>query len=816
MIPIERFTEQAQEVLRRAQETLLRQGQRELDTTHLLYALLEQPGGLVAEVCARLGVDVASLLGRVRVALGGRGTASGSVTSLYVTPRARRVLESAIADADRRGDTYVSVEHLFLALLNEPEGPTARLLHDAGLEAGPVAEAFAALRKNRPVDDPRAESKSGALEKYAVDLTELARADKLDPVIGREEEILRLMEVLVRRTKNNPVLIGEPGVGKTAIVEGLARRVISGDVPEPLRDKRLVALDLGGLVAGSKFRGEFEERLKSVLAEITESKGQIICFIDELHTLVGAGAAEGAMDAANLMKPLLARGELHCIGATTLDEYRERIEQDAALERRFQPIYVDEPSQEETLQILQGLQERYEQHHELAIEPAALEAAVNLGARYLRDRHLPDKAIDLMDEACSKVRLRQFGGPPEERALRERIRTLQQQEDQAWQDRDYEGAARYRQERLQLEPDLPAPAEGPARVTAQDVAAVVAGWTGIPLSQIYVQDLEKVLHLEERLHERVVGQEAAVVSVADALRRSRSGLADPRKPLGSFLFLGPTGVGKTELAKALAEFLFDDESALLRIDMSEYREPHTVSRLYGAPPGYVGYDRAGQLTEAVRRRPYQVVLFDEIEKAHPDVLNALLQVLDDGRMTDGQGRTVDFQNTVLIMTSNAGSRQLTSRSKAHLGFQVGATAADHERSVLQEQALEAVKDTFRPEFLNRIDEIIVFDRLTRPQLREVVQKMLREVRGRLAERGVTLTLGDAAADWLVEHGYDEAFGARPLRRLIQREIENVLARRVLASEVRDGDEVVVGEGPDGLTFEVRSPELVPAPVPTAA
>ncbi len=429
---------------------------------------------------------------------------------------------------------------------------------------------------------------------------------------------------------------------------------------------------------------------------------------------------------------------------------------------------------------------------------------------------MPDKAIDLVDEACSKVRLRQFGGPPEERALRERIRGLQRQEDQAWQDRDYEAAARYRQERLQLEPELPAPADGPARVTAQDVAAVVAGWTGIPVAQIYMQDLERVLHLEEHLHERLVGQDAAVAAVSDALRRSRSGLADPRKPLGSFLFLGPTGVGKTELAKALAEFLFDDETALLRIDMSEYREPHTVSRLYGAPPGYVGYDRAGQLTEAVRRRPYQVVLFDEIEKAHPDVLNALLQVLDDGRMTDGQGRTVDFQNTVIIMTSNAGSRLLTSRSKAHLGFQLGGASGDGERQALRERVLEAVKDSFRPEFLNRIDEIIVFDRLTAEQLREVVQKMLRDVRGRLAERGVELTLSDAAADWLVERGYDEAFGARPLRRLIQREVENVLARRLLAQEVRDGDRVRVDAGSEGLTFEVESPSLAPAPVPTAA
>jgi ATP-dependent Clp protease ATP-binding subunit ClpC len=816
MLPFERFTEQAQEVLRRAQEILLRLGQRELHTTHLLLALLEQPNGLVAEVCARLGVDAAALAGRVRTLVGGQASSGGPTNALYITPRARRVLEAAIADADRRGDSYVSVEHLFLALLAEQDGPTAGLLREAGLAPGPVGEAFAALRKDARVDDPRYESKAGALDRFAVDLTQLAREDRLDPVIGREDEILRVMEVLVRRTKNNPVLIGEPGVGKTAIVEGLARRVVAGDVPEPLRDKRIVAIDLGGLVAGSKFRGEFEERLKAVLNEITASKGQIICFVDELHMLVGAGAAEGALDAANMMKPLLARGELHCIGATTLDEYRERIERDAALERRFQPIYVDEPSVADTIQILAGLRERYEQHHGLEIDPAALEAAATLGDRYLHDRRLPDKAIDLVDEACSKVRLRQFGGPPQERGLRDQLRALQRQEDEAWQNRDYEAAAHARQERLVLEQQLPEQSEAPtARVTVEDVAAVVAGWTGIPVTQIHMQDLQKLLHLEEHLHGRVVGQDAAITAVADALRRSRSGLADPRRPLGSFLFLGPTGVGKTELAKTLAAFLFDDEGALLRIDMSEYREPHTVSRLYGAPPGYVGYDQAGQLTEAVRRRPYQVVLFDEVEKAHPDVLNALLQVLDDGRMTDGQGRTVDFGNTVLIMTSNVGSRQMVSRSRAHLGFQTGAAAADGDRQVLRDRALEAVKDTFRPEFLNRIDEVIVFDRLTAEQLRTVVEKMLRDVRARLSERGIELTLADAAADWLVERGYDEAYGARPLRRLLQREVENALARRVLAGDLGHGDRVVVDRGGDTLSIEVLHP-VAPAPVPTAA
>src|SRR5579884_3701614 len=563
MIPIERFTEQAQEVLRRAQETLLRLGQRELDTTHLLYALLEQPGGLVADVCARLGVDTASLLGRVRVALGGRGSASGPVTSLYVTPRARRVLEAAMADADRRGDTYVSVEHLFLALLNEPEGPTARLLRDAGLEPAPVAEAFAALRKNRPVDDPRAESRAGALEKYAVDLTELARQDKLDPVIGREEEILRLMEVLVRRTKNNPVLIGEPGVGKTAIVEGLAQRLAEGNAPEPLWGKRIIALSMGSLVAGAKFRGEFEERMKAILEEVQNARGEVLLFIDELHTLVGAGGAEGAVDGGNMLKPALARGELHLIGATTLDEYRERIEKDSALERRFQPIYVDEPSPEETLEILRGLRERYEQHHGLKILDEALEAAVKLGDRYIQDRQRPDKAIDLIDEASSKVRLRGAADPDDPAA---QIKRLKDEEDAAWANRDYEKAAAAKAERLRLEaehPEIQARMEEVKEVTARDVAAVVAQWTGVPVKSVFIEEAERLLHLEEALHERVVGQDEAVNAVSDAIRRSRSGLADPRRPIGSFLFLGPTGVGKTELAKTLAEFLFDDEEALL-------------------------------------------------------------------------------------------------------------------------------------------------------------------------------------------------------------------------------------------------------------
>ena len=625
------------------------------------------------------------------------------------------------------------------------------------------------------------------------------------------------MEVLVRRTKNNPVLIGETGVGKTAIVEGLAQRIVAGEVPEPLQGKRVIALDMGALLAGSKYRGEFEERLKSVMDEIVRQKGEVLVFIDEMHTMVGAGAAEGAIDAANLMKPALSRGELHVIGATTLDEYREHVERDAALERRFQPIYVDEPDLEETLSILKGLRERYEKHHGLKIEDSALEAAVSLSDRYITERHLPDKAIDLMDEAASKVRLREFSVNMSsgEREKRNRIRALLQEEEQAWQSRDYERAARARQERLALEKELGdagASEQPPVSVTPRDVADVVSGWTGIPASQIYAEEAEKLLHLEEALHQRVVGQEEAIVAVSDAIRRSRSGLSDPRRPIGSFLFLGPTGVGKTELARTLAEFLFNDEDALLRLDMSEYMEPHTVSRLFGSPPGYVGYDQGGQLTEAVRRRPYQVVLFDEVEKAHPDVFNALLQILEDGRLTDGQGRTVDFRNTVLIMTSNVGSANVVMRG-GQIGF--ATQSAEEELSShdqkLKTELLSALKRAFRPEFLNRIDEIIVFHSLSRDQLREIVEKMLRDLRQRLSERAMTLELTEEARDWLVDHGFERDYGARPLRRLIQREIENSLARKVLGREYEEGDQITV-EVKDGRLAFSRKPGVNPVKV----
>ena len=801
MIPIERFSQQAQEVLAGAQRLLVQLRHQAVEPEHLLLAMIEQPGGLAAQLFHQLGVDVQSLQQQLRGWLERQPKLlSGSTGSpqLYFTDRSRVVVEGAMAAANSRGDQLIGVEHLLAALVAQRQGVAAEALRSHGVTPESLGRAFESIRGGDRVNEPSAETRSSILDRYSRDLTQMAREGLLDPVIGREEEILRVMEVLVRRTKNNPVLIGEPGVGKTAIVEGLAQRIASGGVPEPLQGKRVVALDMGSMLAGAKYRGEFEERLKGVMDEIIRRKGEIIVFIDEMHTLVGAGSAEGALDAANLMKPALSRGELHVVGATTLDEYREHVEQDPALERRFAPIYVEEPDPEETLAILQGLRERYEQHHGLKIEDEALEAAVKLSDRYLTERYLPDKAIDLMDEAASKVRLRRFAPEmsQEERELRDRIRALLQEEEDAWQARDYERAARARQERLALEKDADSMVSGTSQegvsVTARDVAEVVAGWTGIPASQIYAEEAEKLLHLEEALHERVVGQDEAIVAVADAIRRSRSGLADPRRPIGSFLFLGPTGVGKTELARALAEFLFDEEDALLRLDMSEYMEPHTVSRLFGAPPGYVGYDQGGQLTEAVRRRPYQVVLFDEIEKAHPDVFNALLQILEDGRLTDGQGRTVDFRNTVLIMTSNVGTGSVVMRN-GQLGFPVHSPGDDysgHEARVKSE-LLGALKRAFRPEFLNRIDEIIVFHSLGREHLEQIVEKMLRDLRERLAERSMTLELTEAARDWLVEHGFDRDYGARPLRRLIQREIENSLARKVLAGEYQEGDRITV-------------------------
>ena len=799
----DQFTDQAQEVLGKSQEIVRRYRHSQWDSEHVLMALLEQQEGVPAEILRQLGVSLDAMHERLHAMLEKVPKVAHESPQIYVTPRATRLLERAKAETERLNDEFIGTEHLLVALAQEDQGDVAQLFKEHGVGLESVYQALQKVRGGHRVTDPRAESRYRSLERYSIDLTQLAQEGKLDPVIGRDAEIARAMQTLIRRTKNNPVLIGGAGVGKTAIAEGLAQCIVGGDVPDELKGRRVLALDIGAMVAGSKFRGEFEERLKAVLDEIKQAQGEIILFIDEIHTVVGAGAAEGAIDASSMMKPALARGELQCLGATTEDEYRKHIEKDAALERRFQPILVEEPDVPTTVEMLKALRPRYEAHHKTKIDDSALEAAAHLSARYISGRLLPDKAVDLIDEAASKIRIEAQLLPPETRDKESRLRHLQNEEEAASQRADYQKAAELRSERLRLQEEHDREKDEALRsknidtvVTAESIGKLIATWTGIPVDHLLESEAEKLLHMEERLHERVIGQEDAVRAVSDAIRRARAGLKDPKRPIGSFIFLGPTGVGKTELARALAHYLFDDEQNMVRVDMSEYMEKHTVSRLIGAPPGYVGYEEGGQLTEAVRRRPFRVVLFDEIEKAHPDVFNILLQILEDGRLTDGHGRTVDFRNTLVIMTSNLGTAEL---GRPKVGFLREAGAKD-EAIRLRSSIEDALKKTFRPEFLNRIDEIIIFEALTDQQIKQIVELMAKEVQDRLLELEVTVSLTEAAKEWLAKEGFDSVYGARPLRRAVQRHVENPLSKRILAREFVAGDHVVVDVAEEGLTF----------------
>jgi ATP-dependent Clp protease ATP-binding subunit ClpB len=855
----EKYTDRSRGFVQSAQSLAQREGHQQFAPEHLLKVLLDDPEGLAAGLIDRAGGNSRAALAAVEAALAKRPKVSGGgAGQVYLDPALARVFDTAEKAGEKAGDSFVTVERLLLALAMERSSEAGKILANAGVTPQNLNAAIEALRKGRTADSASAENAYDALKKYARDLTQAARDGKLDPVIGRDEEIRRTIQVLSRRTKNNPVLIGEPGVGKTAIVEGLALRIVNGDVPESLQDKKLLALDMGALIAGAKYRGEFEERLKAVLSEVTGSAGAYVLFIDEMHTIIGAGKADGAMDASNLLKPALARGELHCIGATTLDEYKKHVEKDAALARRFQPVYVEEPSVEDTVSILRGLKEKYEAHHKVRITDAALVAAATLSHRYITDRFLPDKAIDLVDEAAARLRM-QIDSKPEEldnldreivrlkieqealkkerdAASKDRLKRLekdlaslqekadaltakwksekdklssaadlQKQLDKAKNDLadairrgDYQRAGELQYSTIpQLEGKLKqtetAGGGGSAvvaeeAVTANHIAQIVSRWTGIPVDRMLEGEREKLLKMEDALAKRVVGQAEAVKSVSTAVRRARAGLQDPNRPIGSFMFLGPTGVGKTELTKALAQYLFDDEHALIRIDMSEYMEKHSVARLIGAPPGYVGYDEGGALTEAVRRRPYQVVLFDEIEKAHPDVFNVLLQVLDDGRLTDGQGRTVDFRNTLIVMTSNLGSEYLV------------AQADGEDTEAVRDQVMAEVRGHFRPEFLNRVDEIILFHRLKREHMGRIVDIQFDRLQKLLEDRKITLTLDAKAREWLAEKGYDPAYGARPLKRTIQKAVQDPLAELILSGKIKDGEKVKITAGRDGLVF----------------
>jgi ATP-dependent Clp protease ATP-binding subunit ClpC len=785
----EKFTQKAQDAIAQAQEILDEYNHQELDVEHIFLALLRQEDGLVPKILKKMDIMPELVERRLESSLDLRPKVYGGATAqIYITPRTKRLFSVAQAEAQRMKDEYVGTEHLFLAITEELEGDTVKILREFGINKEKVYQALQMIRGTQRVTDQDAESKYMALERYARDITALAKQGKLDPVIGRDAEIKRVIQILSRRTKNNPVLIGEAGVGKTAIVEGLAQKIVEKNVPEILKDKRILALDMGALVAGSKYRGEFEERLKAVMDEIRKGKGEIILFIDELHTIVGAGAAEGAIDASNMLKPALARGELQCIGATTLNEYRKYIEKDAALERRFAPVYVGEPSIEDTIAILKGLRSRYESHHGVTIDDSAIEAAVKLSHRYLTERHLPDKAIDLIDEACARARIEIYSMPEELKQMENRLEQLTEEGKRAVEMRNYELAAKLRDETEALQKEYRKKKNEwmkqrgiDDKVTEEDIAEIISAWTGIPVSRMMESEMSKLLKMEERIHERLVDQEEAVVAVCDAIRRSRAGLKDPKRPIGSFIFLGPTGVGKTELAKSLAEFLFDTEDAMVRIDMTEYQEKHTVSRLIGAPPGYVGYEEGGQLTEAVRRRPYRVILFDEFEKAHPDVFNILLQLLDDGRLTDGQGRTVDFRNTIVIMTSNLGSEIITENLKSK--------KYDYEQ--VKKDVYRVLERSVKPEFLNRIDEVIVFKPLGFDEIKGIVERELKKVAKNVAEFGYKIEFSDRVNDYLAHEGFDPVFGARPLRRAIQRLIENTLSKKIIAGEFKKNSTIKV-------------------------
>ncbi|MBB5325920.1 ATP-dependent Clp protease ATP-binding subunit ClpC [Anoxybacillus tepidamans] len=795
MMMFGRFTERAQKVLALAQEEAVRLGHNNIGTEHILLGLIREGEGIAAKALMALGLGPEKIQKEVE-ALIGRGHESSQ--TIHYTPRAKKVIELSMDEARKLGHSYVGTEHILLGLIREGEGVAARVLNNLGVSLNKARQqVLQLLGSNESVSGHQGSSShvsTPTLDSLARDLTAIAREGSLDPVIGRSKEIQRVIEVLSRRTKNNPVLIGEPGVGKTAIAEGLAQQIVNNEVPETLRDKRVMTLDMGTVVAGTKYRGEFEDRLKKVMDEIRQA-GNIILFIDELHTLIGAGGAEGAIDASNILKPSLARGELQCIGATTLDEYRKYIEKDAALERRFQPIYVDEPTVEESIQILKGLRDRYEAHHRVSISDEAIIQAVKLSDRYITDRFLPDKAIDLIDEACSKVRLRSFTAPPNLKELEQKLEEVRKEKDAAVQSQEFEKAASLRdtEQRLreQLEETKRAWKEKQGQenseVTVEDIAMVVSSWTGIPVSKLAQTETERLLKLEEILHSRVIGQEEAVKAIAKAVRRARAGLKDPKRPIGSFIFLGPTGVGKTELARALAEAMFGDEDALIRIDMSEYMEKHSTSRLVGSPPGYVGYEEGGQLTEKVRRKPYSVVLLDEMEKAHPDVFNILLQVLEDGRLTDSKGRTVDFRNTIVIMTSNVGADAL--KRNKYVGFNV--QDENQKYKDMKSKVMDELKKAFRPEFLNRIDEIIVFHSLEKQHLAQIVNLMAEQLVKRLKEQDIDLELTQAAIEKISEEGYDPEYGARPLRRALQKHIEDRLSEELLKGTIGKGQKVIV-------------------------